>query len=220
MLIKLVKKWRECSVCGYIEVEDYIPGPTNNNYTISQDLEGVYTEEGKDVKYIFDLANANDSSVTFEIDNIEIVFDVDAVKNIALNIIVNLKMGIQTQNLDGFNIENAQMLLTLSLGGATFSSGKAIVTISNVQIEKNGEIKVYYLNGNNREDMGATYSSGNVTFETTHFSDYVVAYTLPKAGGDFPILIVIIIAVVIGGGLCAFLLTRKKGDKLNTASDN
>ena len=182
------KKWQECSVCGHVHVEDYVPEPVvdgnNKKYTITEGLQDIDQEEGKDVRYIFDLAGNNDGSVTFETEKATIIFDKDAVKDIAGHN-VKFKMTTSTENLGQHVVENAQMVINLSLNGITFENGKATVTVPiDIDLPEGAEVKVYYVNGAEKEDMKAVYANGEVTFETNHFSEYVIAYETPLAPGQ------------------------------------
>lgn len=234
---KVGKKWQECSVCGYIHVEDYTPDPIviegEKNYIITEDLGDLQSEEGKDVRYIFDLASANDGSVTFETENVTIIFDKDAVKDIAGHD-VKFKVTISKENLEGFNIPNAQMVIELSLSGVTFANGKAKVVVPvDVQIPENSEVKVFYVNGNDKEDMNATYADSKISFETTHFSKYVIAFEnnsqpvdpqpqpstpevkpndkKPLSGGAIAGIVIACVVVLAGAGVGVFFLLKKKG---------
>ena len=72
-------------------------------------------------------------------------------------------------------------------------------------------LKVYFINGDQRQDMNASLVDGNVVFETDHFSTYAVVFedAPSDSGGTFPIAIVIVGAVaavaVIGAAVVFFL---------------
>ena len=222
------KKWKECSVCGHVHIENYTPEPSINgddkDYKITEGLEDLTDDEGKDVRYIFDLASENDGSVTFETDVATITFDKDAVKDIAGH---NVKFKVTTskENLNIYNIPNAQMVLVLSLNGVTFTNGKAKVVVPiDIQIPEGNEVKVYYVNGDNKEDMHATYTDGKISFETTHFSTYVLAYEAPEQppvvnpenptnnGLGIGAIIGIIVGVLAlaGGAFCVYWFVFRK----------
>ena len=231
------KKWQECSVCGHVHVEDYEAQPivdgNDKIYKITDGLGDLAGENGKDVRYIFDLASSNDGSVTFETEKATIIFDKDAVKDIAGHD-VKLKAIVSKDSLDlaGFNIPNAQMVIELSLSGVTFANGKAKVVVPvDVQIPENSEVKVFYVNGNNKEDMNATYADSKITFETTHFSKYVIAFEQPEpeiepqpntpevqpsgkkplGGGAIAGIVIACVVVLAGVGVGVFFLLKKKG---------
>ncbi|MBQ9416179.1 MAG: hypothetical protein IJU20_04990 [Clostridia bacterium] len=238
---KVGQKWRECTVCGYVYVEDSVAQPEvkdgEKEYFVSEGLADLATEDGKDVRYIFDLAAENDAAITFDTGKVVITFDKAAVKEIAGQD-VRLKVQIVTDNLAVYNISNAQMALMLSLGGVTFSEGKATVRIdAALSDEEIPGVKVYYVNGSEKTDMGAVYEEEMIAFETNHFSTYVVAYEFtaepvepetgtfqpggsdaePKpskkglSGGAVAGIVIAIVAVLAGAGTGVFFLLKKKG---------
>ena len=83
----------------------------------------------------------------------------------------------------------------------------------NTTVPEGKNVKVYFINGDEKVDMNATFDNGIVTFETDHFSTYAVVFEdEPSSGGsNSPILFIIIgvIAVIaVGGGVIFFLKKR------------
>ena len=105
-----------------------------------------------------------------------------------------------------------KLVIEVTLAGATFSEGKAKVTVPFAKsVPEDKMLKVYFINGDQRQDMNASLVDGNVVFETDHFSTYAVVFedAPSDSGGKFPIAIVIVGAVaavaVIGAAAVFFL---------------
>jgi hypothetical protein len=113
-------------------------------------------------------------------------------------------------------VADAELVIEVSLKGATFADGKAKVTVPFSQDVPEGKtLKVYFINGNERQDMNATLVDGKVVFETNHFSTYAVVFedapSSSSNGGGFPIWIIfVIIAVVAAAGAGAFFVIKQK----------
>ena len=233
---KIGKKVRECTVCGHPDVQDWEVEPTVingvNTYTITDGLFG--DENGQDVSYIFNLAKEHDGVVIFNINELQITFDQASVQAIGGKT-VSLKVTTSTEGLETFGIEGAQMVIDITLTGAAFENGKATVSSALNDVPENNLVKVFYVNGENKEDMNATYQDYRVTFETNHFSKYVIAYNAikkddeggngnngnnnavePKKGLSAGAIAGIVIAIVVALGATAFCLYwfifRKKKD--------
>ena len=115
----------------------------------------------------------------------------------------------------GIDVEGAKAVVEVTLSGATFSGGMATVTIPfNETIPDGKNVAVYYINGNSKEKVDATYEDGKIVFTTNHFSKYVVMFDdASSPSGGFPIWIVIVIVVVVaaaGVGVFFFMKNKKK----------
>ena len=242
---KISVRTKTCTVCGYMYVEDYEAQPTVvdgvNTYEVKLTDDMLGDVNGVDVKYIFTLAKNNDGAVTLNMNGITVTFNKAAVNEIAGNENIKFKMTTSTEGLNAYNIENAQLIINLSLGGVNFANGKATVSVEVGELPAGSEVKVYYVDGQgNKTDMNATYNNGVITFDTPHFSTYVVAHETPIAptpsasasatanatattgtedsgkGGNAGLIIGIIAGVIVlaAGGFCVYwFVIRKKSAK-------
>jgi predicted heme/steroid binding protein len=199
---------RTCSRCGKTEKRDikalpYVPVTNNTGEKVYNE---IITEEPKDVTELFAQAKAEDGSVEVKTDELTISFNNDAVNAIGdANVKISAK--VSTDNL---KVENAQMVLDVTLTGATFEKGKAIVNIPfNKEVPAGKVAKVYYIAGDGtRTDMNATFENGRVTFVTNHFSTYAVVFE-DVANTSMPgwgIALIIIGAIILTCGICYLLL--------------
>ena len=78
-----------------------------------------------------------------------------------LNASVALSVSVITENIE---VEDAQLVLEVTLTGATFESGEATVSIPFAEEVPAGKlVKVYYIDGEgNRTDMNATFENGKI----------------------------------------------------------
>ncbi|MBR1868401.1 MAG: hypothetical protein IJ800_07535, partial [Clostridia bacterium] len=170
---------RTCLVGGEIETRE-IPAlpyvPTTNEDGTKTYTETV-TEEAKDVTAIFEQAKEEQGSVEIKAtteDNKEvvIVFNADAVNAIG-DAEVSLSVKVVTEDM---TVEDAELVLEVTLEGATFADGEAIVTLPFTQEIPAGKVaKVYYVaDDGTRTDMNATFADGVATFATNHFSTYAI----------------------------------------------
>lgn len=165
------------------------------------------------VTEIFNTAKTNSGSVEVAVNSsvtdspVTISFDSDAVNSIGGNE-VSLTASV-TENTTA--VAGAEMVIEVSLQGATFSDGKAKVTVPLTGPVPAGKtVKVYFINGNERTDMNATVSDGKVVFETNHFSTYAVVFE-DEPSAEFPIMFVVIGAVVIiAAAGAAFVIVRRR----------
>ena len=114
-------------------------------------------------------------------------------------------------------LKKAQLVIEVSLGGASFEGGTATVTTAFENKAPGGKkAVVYYVTDDGKkEKMDAIFADGMVTFETTHFSTYTVEYVL--TGGS---IAGIVIGCVVGAAAIAvlvFFLLKKKGAKKEEA---
>ena len=132
--------------------------------------------EGADLTDIFNNAKAAEGEnkiVTATIGDTEIVFDQAAIEKIAGKD-ANLKLVVSSENLE----ESVELELNVTLTGASFKGGKATVTTKlNKAIPAGMVGKVYYVAADGvRTDMKATFADGKVSFDTDHFSRYIVVF--------------------------------------------
>ena len=182
-----------------------------------KDVDGkkVYSNEivsgtKTNVSGIFNDAKTNSGSVNVKVGTMDIAFDSDAVSAIGGKT-VSLKAELKTTVLD---IDGAKAIVEVTLDGATFTGGKATVTIPFNETVPDGKVVVvYYINGTSKEKVDATYQDGKIVFTTNHFSKYAVMFDDASSpnGGGFPIWIVIVIVVVIAAaGIGVFFFMKNK----------
>ena len=199
---------RTCSRCGKTEKRDikalpYVPVTNNTGEKVYNE---IITEEPKDVTELFAQAKAEAGSVEVKKDELTISFNNDAVNAIGdANVKISAK--VSTENL---KVENAQMVLDVTLTGATFEKGKAIVNIPfNKEVPAGKVAKVYYIaDDGTRTDMNATFENGKATFVTNHFSTYAIIFEDVVTTGmpGWGIALIIIGAIILTCGICYLLL--------------
>ena len=158
-------------------------------------------------------AKASNGTVNVKVGDMDIKFDKDAVSAIGGNT-VSLKAEVKTENT---GVEGAEAVVEVTLDGASFSSGKATLTVPFTQGVPSGKLlKVYFINGSEKTEMpGATYQDDKVVFETTHFSTYAIMFVddpdaSSSSGGGFPWWIIgVIVAVVAVAGVAVFIYMKK-----------
>ena len=179
----------------------------------------VTENQATKVTEIFNTAKNNSGSVEVSVPtaaagSMTIAFDNAAVNAIASGDNVTLEATVRENVAE---VADAALVIEVTLSGATFSDGKAKVTVPFSQEVPSGKtVKVYFINGDQRQDMNATLVDGNVVFETSHFSTYAIVFedtlSSDSNGGGFPIWIVAVIAVVaiaaVGGAF--FFMKNKK----------
>ena len=165
---------------------------------------------------IFNTAKDNGGSVEVSVPtaaagSMTIAFDNTAVNSIAAGDNVTLEATVK-ENVS--EVADAALVIEVKLTGATFSGGKAKVTVPFAKsVPGDKVLKVYFINGDQRQDMNAALVDGNVVFETDHFSTYAVVFedAPSDSGGKFPIAIVIVgavAAVAIIGAAAVFFLRK------------
>ena len=208
---------RTCSVCGEKETREiaalpYVP-------TTNDDGEKVYsetlTEEAKDVTELFAQAKEEEGTVEIKTGEIAIVFDKNAVNAIG-NSNVSISAQVSTENL---NVENAELVIEVTLTGATFADGSATVSIPFAQEVPAGKVaKVYYIaDDGTRTDMNATFADGKVSFITNHFSTYAVVFenaAVANGGLSGGAIVGIVLGAVtllaLGGFALVWFVIKKK----------
>ena len=193
-------------------------------------VEDVAKDEGVSiidaVKSIYQAAteaNVPVAALELEIgEDATVTFDKAALEKLAGNADVKISYKeTQAADVDQSNkdLKSAQLVIEISLNGATFEGGKATITTKFENKAPGGKkAVVYYVDENGKKtDMNATFENGEVTFETTHFSTYVVEYVL--TGGS--IAGIVIACVVAAAGIAVgvfFFLKKKKGAKKDEAA--
>ena len=178
----------------------------------------VTANVAKDVKALFEQAKAGNGKVEVTVGTMKITFNEGAVNAIGGKT-VSLTANVLTENLE---IAGAQLVVELTLAGSTFESGKATISVPFTTVIPEGKIaKVYYVNGNEKVDMGATFKDGKATFETNHFSKFAVVYedkstenkVEPKklSGGAIAGIVIACVVFAAGVGVGVFFLLKKKG---------
>ena len=149
----------------------------------------------------------NDKATTDDNKEFVIVFDSNAVKAIG-DANVTLSAKVVTENVE---VENAELVLEVTLEGATFEGGEAKVSIPFEKEVPTGKVaKVYYIaDDGTRTDMNATLLDGKIVFTTNHFSTYAVMFEdVPATGlsgwaiagiviGSVVLLLIIACAVLV-----------------------
>ncbi len=96
----------------------------------------------------------------------------------------------------------------------SFGDGKATFTVPFTLPDGKSasNMRVYHIaDGKIQETKNCTYADGKVTFDTNHLSMYMIGFESPSgSSGEFPILIVAVIAVVAVAGVGAFFFISKK----------
>ncbi len=192
---------RTCSRCGEVETRE-IPAlpyePTVDEYGSKQFNETVTPDEPKDVTNLFTQAKEEEGSVEIKAGELTLVFDNSAVNAIGANENVQLTATVLTENT---GIEDAKLVLEITLEGAKFADGKATLTIPfETEVPEGKVAKVYYIDKDgNRTDMNATFENGVITFETTHFSTYAVVFEDAQQSNASLIIAIILISVAVLG---------------------
>ena len=176
--------------------------------------------ENQDTKVtdIFTTAKNNSGDVEMAIEteaagSMTISFDKDAVNAIGSSgNPVTIKANVVKNSAE---IADAELVIEVTLS-EKFENGKAKVSVPFAQAVPEGKVlKVYFINGDKREDMNASLVGDKVVFETNHFSTYAVVFedapSSSSNGGGFPIWIIfVIVAVVAVGGGAFFFISKKK----------
>ncbi|MBQ8430402.1 MAG: InlB B-repeat-containing protein [Clostridia bacterium] len=137
---------------------------------------------GIDVSALFDNAKDDKQEVEINFGDNKIKFNSDAVNSIAGKEDVTIKVEI-TENVENINVENAQLVMNITLENATFNAGKATIIVPFDKEAPQGTItKIFFVDDNNvkHEITNAKFENGNAIFETNHFSTYVVAFDVIK----------------------------------------
>ena len=186
-----------------------------------EDVVNVYGKEvteaeakkGVSVKELFDNANADNAErkeVEVEAGAVTVVFDANAIAAIAG------ATGEVTLSVEVGEEEGVEMVLNITLNGATFADGTATVSVPfDEEVPSGKVVKVYYVDADgNKTDMNATLENGVIKFGTNHFSKYVVEFAdAPKglSGGAIAGIVIAVIVVLAGVAVAVILVLKKQG---------
>ncbi|AGI48150.1 hypothetical protein TALC_01162 [Thermoplasmatales archaeon BRNA1] len=155
-----------------------VPAPEPAYASDTVDGKAVYKNEiaaatDTDVSGIFTAAKGANGAVDVKIGTMDISFDSAAVSAIGGNT-VSLKAEMKTE---GLTVPDAKAVIEVTLDGALFANGTAKVTVPFTQeVPEGKELVVYFINGDTKEKMDATYENGKVVFTTNHFSTYAIVF--------------------------------------------
>ena len=216
-----------CSRCGEVLETEVIPKLIN--YTKNANGTGTYeitvTENKALITDAAKLAIADgDASVRVVFPNGASV-ELDPAMTVAFlrsNSYINIKKLSSDADASGdlakagfSSLTNAVYEITAE--NAVIANGKATVTILYEASAEGGAVNVYFVDAQGKKTkLNSTYSGGKLTFETNHFSTYVIEQG--KAKGSNTGLIIAIIAIVAvvlatGGTFGYMVYTSKKTKK-------
>lgn len=146
------------------------------NIMIDISSESLTSEEGEALGDVFRSSKNEGGMLTLVSEKATIAFDEVAVDRIA-QYDVRLRINATTDNIETYSIRNAKLQLDVTMIGASFDDGyaKVLVPIDD-EIKSGYEVKVFYLDGEQKVEVEAKYENGYITFETEHFSTFVIAY--------------------------------------------
>ena len=212
---------RTCVHCGEKELRDipslpYIPLETEEGMIYVETLPQSGT---KNITDLFSQAKEENGIVEITADNFKVTFDSDAVSAIGGNN-VTLSAQVITEDIE---VEGAELVLEISLDGALFAGGKALISIPfDKEVPMGKMVKVYYIDEDgSKTDMNAIFEDGEVQFTIEHCSTYAVMFediekTEPEKNGigaGAIILVIVCVVAVLGGGFTAvyfFVIKKKK----------
>ena len=168
---------------------------------------------------IFASAKALNGVVKIKVEEMTLTFDQKAVAQIGGKD-VTLSANLITSDFDVQGFDDICVVIEVSLEGSTFENGNVKITLDKeIEIPDGKELKVYYVNGENKTEMNCVYEKGVLSFDTNHFSSFAAVLESVKLTGEKKglsggaIAGIVIGAVVLVGGiavLCFFLLRKKK----------
>ena len=179
-------------------------------------------KQGVNVTGIFNDAfadlTAESVTLTAYIGQASITFDRTAIEAVAgYEVLLTYK---QTDVIDQRLPQDALLMIDVSLDGAALGNGTATVRLPLDYTEKKNQVlKVYYVSDEGEMvDMNATYADGTLSFETNHFSRYVV---LSEAKLSKSAVTGIVLGSIAGGLallISVMVVIRKKMVKASKAS--
>ena len=196
-------------------------------------IEETITEQQASAGYnttAFADAKAAGKTVKITIGTASISFDSAAVNAIGSTANTTIAMTI-SDNVAELNIPGAQKVVEITLNG--FTAGNATVVVPFTTAVPQGKVaKVYFVYGNSKMDMNATFDGTKATFTVPHFSKYVIVFddipapqpenpdepaVQPKkglSGGAIAGIVIAIIVALGAAGFCVywFVFRKKKGD--------
>lgn len=184
------------------------------------DDEAAKSEEGVSIKNAIQnvlSASADASAATLKVEIGEkaaVTFDKAALQKLAENADVKISYSeTKAEDITDKDLKGAALVIEISLSGASFEGGKALVTATFENKAPGGKkAVVYYVDANGKKtDMKAVFADGTVSFETTHFSTYVVEYVL--TGGAIAGIVIGSVVGAAGIAVGAFFLLKKKNAK-------
>lgn len=181
---------------------EYVPKDEGGIKTYESDISSGVESNVKD---IFEDAKEAKGAVTLSTGNLVITFDSDAVNAIGGN-----DVSIKATLIDNASeVAGSELVVKVDLSGATFADGKAKVTIPFTDsVPKGKEVKVYYINGDNKEAVDSTFSNNSIVFETNHFSTYAV-FIEDTPSSEFPMTYVLIgCFAVLAVGVIAIVVRK------------
>ena len=133
------------------------------------------TVDEVDITEVFGEANTYGRGVELNIQDAVVTFDYEAAGVIAENPEVLFSFAV-SDDVSGLKVKDAAKVLNIEITG--FTAGKATIELPvDGEIPNNKVVKVYHVNAQGKKtDMKAKVVDGKIVFETTHFSQYVIAY--------------------------------------------
>ena len=211
-----------------------VENPETGVTEFTKEISVENAKAGVNMTTIFNNANnslAENKEVSAKIGTSAIVFDKEAIAAIAgsNNATLTLDVTIVEDQaaIEDAKLNGAEAIIRVSLGeGVTFENGKAKVEFAFDKAAPKGMVgKVYYVDAEGkRTDMNAKFADGKVSFETNHFSDYIVVFEKApglSGGAIAGIVIGCVAALAIAAFLVYWFVIRKKkngGSKEDTTA--
>ena len=184
------------------------------------DDEAAKSEEGVSIKNAIQnvlsaSADASEAKLKVEIgEKAAVTFDKAALQKLAENGDVKISYSeTKAEDITDKDLKGAALVIEISLSGASFEGGKATIVAAFENKAPGGKkAVVYYVDANGKKtDMKAVFADGTVSFETTHFSTYVVEYVL--TGGAIAGIVIGSVVGAAGIAVGVFFLLKKKNAK-------